>query len=674
MKERHFSIFDFEEKEQINIQTSGYEMALHELCKPPYSYKIVEIQHRNEWSIRVHVRKDNHEYLLIVIDPNLYTLQQLSFLQKRELRLSKIAHSEYTLLPIEYVYDEKVVFQKYPFETLQPLQEYITTIQLEILDWVPEVLRCIQQISCSLSALHQNLHFHLGLSWENLYVDSKGHFKMLGFGMGARFTNHPQAWLPPEIHIGYPQSEVGDFFAIGKLIEIVYQQIPIFEQEKYHYLEEVYHRLLDDNPLHRLQSHENLQILLEPSKVFRFYRHWNTDIFTSSKMELHTDVILIGNEILTCDSEYLYKNGLSLPTTQLFQGKLLSTCHPILWNFFYIFDDEFKKSVNIESYSRLLHSMKSEEQVFVSWLHRIKKEKKELINFATILDSYAHFSDIWSHLIDYFQRQWPEYRCMFVQFDHPKQRSTQLDYLCTLPIFQHLHQYQYILQNCIDQAETLEDFLDLSLYFLIFNGDSNKAQKIFAEGLLVELSDLPKDILEVILQSLTGSPTKSHLDFEHYDTKLVLKNSQSTIKMIHYAILLELQYLADMLLDLLYRELIKTSITNQLRFVQNITIGLGNHPIVAHVCLELEKKVYVKKDVELLCSLLHLIGLDKRIDAVKRSYQNRVHQNISHLKSIAVQNNIDIQSMPSQINTKNLSLIKMEIERKLQLSKKHHDE
>merc|ERR1711907_837814 len=113
-----------------------------------------------------------------------------------------------------------------------------------------------------------------------------------------------------------------------------------FEQEKYSYLEEVFHRLLDENPLHRLQPHEDLQRLLEPSKVFRFYRHWNADNF-SSRIELHQEYVLIGNEILRCDSDFLYNNGLSLPTSRLFEGKLLSGIHPILWNLFYIFEDSF---------------------------------------------------------------------------------------------------------------------------------------------------------------------------------------------------------------------------------------------------------------------------------------------------------------------------------------------
>ena len=68
---------------------------------------------------------------------------------------------------------------------------------------MPQILRCVQNLSKVLDSLHQNLHFHLGLSWENLYVDSERQIQLLGFGMGAGFTDQARAWLPPEIHIGY---------------------------------------------------------------------------------------------------------------------------------------------------------------------------------------------------------------------------------------------------------------------------------------------------------------------------------------------------------------------------------------------------------------------------------------------------------------------------------------
>ena len=80
-------------------------------------------------------------------------------------------------------------FKNIPIKKLENFKDHITHIQLEVLDWVPEVLKCVQQLSRSLFALHQNLHFHLGISWENLYVDSNGQFTLLGFGMGSRLTS-----------------------------------------------------------------------------------------------------------------------------------------------------------------------------------------------------------------------------------------------------------------------------------------------------------------------------------------------------------------------------------------------------------------------------------------------------------------------------------------------------
>ena len=96
-----------------------------------------------------------------------------------------------------------------------PLREYISIIQKKKLYWVPQILKCIQDVSKILQQLHQNLHFHLGLSWDNLFVDSKGKFKLLDFGIGSRITKQAHSWLPPESHLGYPQSEVGDFYAMG---------------------------------------------------------------------------------------------------------------------------------------------------------------------------------------------------------------------------------------------------------------------------------------------------------------------------------------------------------------------------------------------------------------------------------------------------------------------------
>ena len=133
-----------------------------------------------------------------------------------------------------------------------------------------------------------------------------------------------------------------------------------------------------------------------------------------------------------------------------------------------------------------MQALSAEEKVFVTWLHRIKQDKKELVHFASVLDSYANQSDMWSHLIDYFQRQWPEYRCMFVQFDTPKECRTELDYLCTVPIFQQMHLYQYTLQDCIDRAESQKHFGFVPL-FPHFQWKWTKSTKMFAEGVLVRV-------------------------------------------------------------------------------------------------------------------------------------------------------------------------------------------
>ena len=42
--------------------------------------------------------------------------------------------------------------------------------------------------------------------------------------MGSRLTSQSKEWSPPEIHIGYPQSEVGDF-ALRELIGFIYKEI-----------------------------------------------------------------------------------------------------------------------------------------------------------------------------------------------------------------------------------------------------------------------------------------------------------------------------------------------------------------------------------------------------------------------------------------------------------------
>ena len=298
-----------------------------------------------------------------------------------------------------------------------------------------------------------------------------------GFPRAGGQLGRRRSWLPPETHIGYPQSEVGDFFALGRLLEEVYAHIPVFEIEKYQYLEEVKKQLTDENPLQRLQSHEELQKLLEPTKIFRFYRHWNIEGLNS--IPLQENYCKVGTIIIACNSEYLYRHGLLLPTSILQDGKMIGSCHTMLFCLFYLFEHEFQTSVDYLAYTQLIDSLPDEEKIFISWLHRVQRDKMELANFATILDSYANMSDMWAHLIDYFQRQWPEYRCMFVQFDTLKKSLIEIDFLCTLPVFHQLHHYQSSLQNCIDRSTHLDSFLDLSIYFLVFGSDSCKAQKLF---------------------------------------------------------------------------------------------------------------------------------------------------------------------------------------------------
>ena len=58
MKDRHFSILDFEYQEKQIIQTDGYELALQAICESPYSYQIISIEHRNQWSLRVHEKNE----------------------------------------------------------------------------------------------------------------------------------------------------------------------------------------------------------------------------------------------------------------------------------------------------------------------------------------------------------------------------------------------------------------------------------------------------------------------------------------------------------------------------------------------------------------------------------------------------------------------------------------
>ena len=71
--------------------------------------------------------------------------------------------------------------------------------------------------------------------------------------------------------------------------------------------------------------------------------------------------------------------------------------------------------------------------------------------------------------------------------DTPKECRTELDYLCTVPIFQQMHLYQHTLQDCIDRAgpKAFFGFVPLLPHF---QWKWTKASKMFAEGVLVELS------------------------------------------------------------------------------------------------------------------------------------------------------------------------------------------
>lgn len=668
MKYHDISLFEIGEETCKTIDTSGYEYVLHALSVAPYFYQIKELQHRNDWSLRIHVKKDDQDFLLVLIDPNLYTLQQISFLQKRELRLAKIACKKHCIIPIDSVYDERISFIRYPYISIQPFSEYLEKIQTEVIDWIPQVLQCIQQLSQVLSTLHQNLHFHLGLSWQNLYVDSDNQLQLLGFGMGARFTDQAREWLPPEINIGYPQSEVGDFFAIGKLLQIICEQIPIFEQEKYGYLEDVQHRLIEDNPNHRLQSHEELQRLLEPSRYFRFYRHWNIDICNENSdrtLEIHHGFCFMNNQILPCNASFLYQQGLSLPSLHIFEGKLLLTSDPILWNLLYIFDEDFQKTVDPAIYGQFVESLSPNEQIFISWLHRVKANKKDLPIFATILDSYANISNMWAHIIDYFQRQWPEYRCMFVQCNKKEQIDNNIHDLCILPTFQQIHTNQKTLQSCIDQAFSLEEYLNLAMYFLIFSLDDNKSKKLFVQGIWTVFPQAPTAIKNAILATFSGQVIG--IQSKESEREFHLKNKlEDVLKIIHFAMILDLPYLSDFLLETLYSELDGDTITNKLKYVQKIANSLDKHPFIAHACLHLESRVVTKDDIDTLISILQQIGLEKRIEPLKKQYYIRMERIILELKMLALQNNIDISDVDTKQNLENLHIIIRDLKQKIQ--------
>ena len=111
-----FAIFDFEKHQNFEVDKTGFKYVLRELTKAPWSYKILSIVGRNEWSLRVHVQQGDQDFMLVVIDPHLHTIPQVSFLQKRELRLSTIVSSEDAAIPLEYVHKERLSFIKYPYQ------------------------------------------------------------------------------------------------------------------------------------------------------------------------------------------------------------------------------------------------------------------------------------------------------------------------------------------------------------------------------------------------------------------------------------------------------------------------------------------------------------------------------------------------------------------------------
>ena len=56
------------------------------------------------------------------------------------------------------------------------------------------------------------------------------------------------------------------------------------------------------------------------------------------------------------------------------------------------------------------------------------------------------------------------------------------------------------------------------------------------------------------------------------------------------------------------------------------------------------------------------------VKQIKQTQNKRIQKKVSNLKSIAFQNNIDVQMTPSQIDTEGLVAIKLEIEKKLKIN------
>ena len=111
------------------------------------------------------------------------------------------------------------------------------------------------------------------------------------------------------------------------------------------------------------------------------------------------------------------------------------------------------------------------------------------------------------------------------------------------------------------------------------------------------------------------------------------------------------------------------SIATQLLCIENIAISLGQHPFIAHACLNLEKEVVQKKDVATLCSILVQVGLDKRIEVVQNRYRSRIERKLLELKILALQHNINITTLESSLKSNNTEILIEELERQLHRKK-----
>ena len=59
-------------EKKIEADKVGYKYVLRELTKAPWSYKIISIMGRNDWSLRVHVQQGDQDFMLVLLDPNLH--------------------------------------------------------------------------------------------------------------------------------------------------------------------------------------------------------------------------------------------------------------------------------------------------------------------------------------------------------------------------------------------------------------------------------------------------------------------------------------------------------------------------------------------------------------------------------------------------------------------------